>query len=115
LSSRIYRITAPGERRFQELLREQFEAGGSAAQTLYGAMLFLHLADLPTTADLLLLEHVKNAGRKSRNACQTHQTTGGSQALRCYRTWRFEAYAAALPLWGRGPETLRLVGVSSSS
>lgn len=49
----VYRITAPGERRFQELLREQFEAEGSVAQTLYGAMLFLHLADLPTIADLL--------------------------------------------------------------
>jgi hypothetical protein len=28
---------------------------------------------------------------------------------------RFEAYAAALPLWGLGPVTLRVVGVSSSS
>lgn len=46
----IYGITARGRRRFQELLCEQFEADGPVAQTLYGAMLFLHLADLPAVA-----------------------------------------------------------------
>jgi len=46
----IYGITARGRRRFQELLCEQFEADGPVAQTLYGAMLFLHLADLPAGA-----------------------------------------------------------------
>ena len=49
----VYGITTKGKRRFQELLRQQFEAEGSVADTLYGAMLFLHLADLPTVADLL--------------------------------------------------------------
>jgi DNA-binding PadR family transcriptional regulator len=49
----VYGITAKGKRRFQELLHEQFEAEGSVAETLYGAMLFLHLADPKTTADLL--------------------------------------------------------------
>jgi DNA-binding PadR family transcriptional regulator len=49
----VYGITAKGKRRFQEVLREQFEAEGSVGDTLYGAMLFLHLADLATTADLL--------------------------------------------------------------
>lgn len=49
----VYRITAKGKRRFQELLNAQFEAEGSVADTLYGAMLFLHLSDLPRAADLL--------------------------------------------------------------
>ena len=49
----VYGITTKGKRRFQELLREQFAAEGSVAETLYGAMLFLHLADLPAVADLL--------------------------------------------------------------
>ncbi len=48
-----YAITAKGKRRFQELLCAQFEAPGPASQTLYGAMLFLHLAHLPTIAELL--------------------------------------------------------------
>ncbi|HZO21650.1 MAG TPA: PadR family transcriptional regulator [Steroidobacteraceae bacterium] len=50
----VYGITAKGRQRFQELLTEQFEAEGSVADTMYGAMLFLHLADLPVVADLLL-------------------------------------------------------------
>ena len=49
----IYGITAKGRRRFQELLHAQFEEEGSVAQTLYGAMLFLHLSDLPKVAELL--------------------------------------------------------------
>jgi DNA-binding PadR family transcriptional regulator len=49
----VYGITAKGRRRFQELLNAHFEAEGSVADTLYGAMLFLHLSDLPRTADLL--------------------------------------------------------------
>jgi hypothetical protein len=34
-------------------LHAQFEAEGSVADTLYGAMLFLHLCDLPSVAELL--------------------------------------------------------------
>lgn len=49
----VYGITAKGKRRFQELLRAQFEAEGSVADTLYSAMLFLHLSDLPKVAELL--------------------------------------------------------------
>ena len=49
----VYGITAKGKRRFQELLRAQFEADGSVPDTLYSAMLFLHLSDLPKVADLL--------------------------------------------------------------
>ena len=49
----IYSITAQGKGRFQELLHEQFTRPGPVAETLYGAMLFLHLCDLPTTERLL--------------------------------------------------------------
>jgi DNA-binding PadR family transcriptional regulator len=41
----VYRITPRGRERFRELLHEQFAAGGSVAETLYGPMLFLHFAD----------------------------------------------------------------------
>jgi DNA-binding PadR family transcriptional regulator len=49
----IYAITPRGKRRFLELLHEQFAAPGAVAQTLYGAMLFLHLADPAVIAPLL--------------------------------------------------------------
>src|SRR5262245_7775337 len=49
----VYEISALGKRRFQQLLNEQFAAEGSVAETLYGAMLFLHLANRPLIADLL--------------------------------------------------------------
>lgn len=49
----VYEISALGKRRFQQLLNEQFAAEGSVAETLYGAMLFLHLANRRLIADLL--------------------------------------------------------------
>jgi DNA-binding PadR family transcriptional regulator len=49
----IYRITSRGRRRFQELLLERFQEKGTVAQTIYPALLFLDLADLPTVAELL--------------------------------------------------------------
>jgi len=42
----IYRITAKGKAEFRELLHRQFEEEGPVSQTLYGALLFLHLCDL---------------------------------------------------------------------
>ncbi len=42
----MYRITPRGRARFRHLLHAQFEAPGPVSQTLYAAMLFLHLADL---------------------------------------------------------------------
>ena len=41
----IYRITQEGRERFQTDLHRQFEREGPVSQTLYGALLFLHLAD----------------------------------------------------------------------
>ena len=49
----IYRITSQGRRRFQELLLERFQEEGTVAQTIYPALLFLDLADLPAVAELL--------------------------------------------------------------
>src|SRR5262245_2605411 len=49
----IYRITPQGRRRFQELLLERFREEGTVAQTIYPALLFLDLADLPAVAELL--------------------------------------------------------------
>ncbi|HEX6740506.1 MAG TPA: PadR family transcriptional regulator [Sphingomicrobium sp.] len=41
----IYTITAEGRAEFRNGLHRQFDAEGPVAQTLYGALLFLHLAD----------------------------------------------------------------------
>jgi DNA-binding PadR family transcriptional regulator len=49
----VYRITERGRERFRELLHEQFAAEGGTAESLYGPMLFLHLADLRLVAAAL--------------------------------------------------------------
>jgi DNA-binding PadR family transcriptional regulator len=41
----IYRITDAGRAEFREGLHRQLDADGPVSQTLYGALLFLHLAD----------------------------------------------------------------------
>jgi DNA-binding PadR family transcriptional regulator len=49
----VYAITTKGKDRFQQLLHECFAAPGAVAETLYGALLFLHLANLRLVGDLL--------------------------------------------------------------
>jgi DNA-binding PadR family transcriptional regulator len=49
----VYRITAKGKAEFQALLHRQFEEDGPVSQTLYGALLFLHLSDLATVEELI--------------------------------------------------------------
>jgi DNA-binding PadR family transcriptional regulator len=49
----IYKITPKGKIEFRELLHRQFEEEGPVSQTLYGALLFLHLSDLAVVEDLL--------------------------------------------------------------
>jgi DNA-binding PadR family transcriptional regulator len=49
----VYRITPRGRDRFRELLHAQFAAEGDLRETLYGPMLFLHLADLDLVAKAL--------------------------------------------------------------
>ncbi len=41
----VYRITAGGKAEFLRLLYAQFDDDGPVSQTLYGALLFLHLCD----------------------------------------------------------------------
>jgi DNA-binding PadR family transcriptional regulator len=49
----IYRITDKGRAEFREGLHRQLDAEGPVAQTLYGALLFLHLADRSVVEDFL--------------------------------------------------------------
>ena len=49
----VYRITSKGKTEFQTLLHRQFEEEGPVSQTLYGALLFLHLSDPAVVEDLL--------------------------------------------------------------
>jgi DNA-binding PadR family transcriptional regulator len=49
----VYRITPRGRGHFRELLHAQFAAEGDLRQTLYGPMLFLHLADQKQVAEAL--------------------------------------------------------------
>lgn len=49
----IYKITKEGKAEFRELLHRQFEEEGPVSQTLYGALLFLHLCDLVVVKDLI--------------------------------------------------------------
>src|SRR6476469_10454480 len=64
----IYRITSQGRRRFQQLLLERFQEQGTVAQTIYPALLFLDLADLPAVAKLLRqrLRQTESAMAKTR-------------------------------------------------
>jgi len=59
----IYRITPRGRARFRELLHAQFAAAGDLRQTLYGPMLFLHLADLGLVAGALRSQMEKQKAR----------------------------------------------------
>ncbi len=49
----IYQITAKGRSEFRNGLHKQLEAEGPVSQTLYGALLFLHLADPVIVKDSL--------------------------------------------------------------
>ena len=49
----IYRITSQGRKRFQQLLLERLQEPGTVAQTIYPALLFLDLAELPALTALL--------------------------------------------------------------
>lgn len=55
----IYRITDEGRAEFRKLLHSQFEADGPVSETLYGALLFLHLAE-PETVRSSLRQRITN-------------------------------------------------------
>jgi DNA-binding PadR family transcriptional regulator len=62
----VYRITPRGRDRFRELLHRQFAAEGELRQTLYGPMLFLHLADLKVVAEALRIQIQRQNSRLSK-------------------------------------------------
>jgi DNA-binding PadR family transcriptional regulator len=83
----VYRLTAKGRERFQQLLQAQFADSGSVASTLYAAMLFLHLCDLPAVAVQLRkrLEQQVELIEKARQLQKTLApvlSTGGRYLLR---------------------------------
>ena len=49
----VYSISGKGKAEFRDLLHRQFQEEGPVSQTLYGALLFLHLSDLATVEDLV--------------------------------------------------------------
>jgi hypothetical protein len=82
----VYRITPRGRVRFRELLHAQFAAEGDLRQTLYGPMLFLHLADLKIVAEALRTQIDRQNTRlaelgKLRRRWATMLPTGSRQLM----------------------------------
>jgi DNA-binding PadR family transcriptional regulator len=83
----VYRITAKGKAEFRELLHRQFEHDGPVSQTLYGALLFLHLCDLEVVEALVrkkiarLDESIVKLG-PMRKELHHVLSTGGAHLLR---------------------------------
>jgi DNA-binding PadR family transcriptional regulator len=82
----VYGLTPKGRERFQELLHAQFEAPGSVADTLYGAMLFLQFADPARLAPLLRAKLVRESDSirkiaQIRRRLAPHLATGGLHLL----------------------------------
>ena len=95
----IYRVTAAGRTEFREGLHRQFEVEGPVSQTLYGALLFLHLADLAVVEAALRrridrLDDLIDKLRPIREELAPVISTGGEHLLehldkqrRLDRTW----------------------------
>jgi DNA-binding PadR family transcriptional regulator len=83
----VYRITPQGKAEFQTLLHRQFEEEGPVPQTLYGALLFLHLSDPAAVEDLIRLrierldELIAKLG-PIRKELSSVLSTGGEHLLR---------------------------------
>ena len=83
----IYRITPEGCAEFRDGLHRQFEAEGPVSQTLYGALLFLHLADRPVVEAALRrrierLDELIAKLRPIREDLAPVLSTGGEHLLR---------------------------------
>lgn len=83
----VYRITTKGRAEFQELLHKQFEQDGPVSQTLYGALLFLHLCDQKRVEALLRariarLDDLIAKLDPIREQMQDMLSTGGEHLLR---------------------------------
>ena len=82
----VYAITPKGKERFQQLLHECFAAQGSVSETLYGALLFMHLGDLQRMTDLLEAS-VKQQAEATRKVAEVRRqlapllSSGGRRLL----------------------------------
>jgi DNA-binding PadR family transcriptional regulator len=82
----IYSITPKGRERFQQLLYECFETDGPVSSTLYGALLFLHLAD-PRRVIPLLRARIERQTALVREIADVREqmvpilSTGGAKLL----------------------------------
>jgi DNA-binding PadR family transcriptional regulator len=82
----IYTITAKGRSEFRKGLRRQLDAEGPVSQTLYGAMLFLHLADPAVVKKslrrrLALLDELISKLEPIREELAPRLSTGGRHLL----------------------------------
>ncbi|HZU51040.1 MAG TPA: PadR family transcriptional regulator [Sphingomicrobium sp.] len=82
----IYRITTQGRREFRQCLQREIESDGPVAPSLYGALLFLHLADpeLVTKALRQKVEHLTDLIEKlepMRRQFADSLSTGGKHLL----------------------------------
>jgi DNA-binding PadR family transcriptional regulator len=83
----VYRITEKGRVEFQDLLHKQFEQDGPVSQTLYGALLFLHLCDQEIVEGIVrkriarLDEQIAKLG-PVREQLRDVLSTGGKHLLR---------------------------------
>ena len=83
----IYRITGAGRSEFRILLYKQFEMEGPVSQTLYGALLFLHLCEPSVVGELLQrriarLDELIAKLAPIRQQLQPVLSTGGEHLLR---------------------------------
>jgi DNA-binding PadR family transcriptional regulator len=83
----IYRITAKGRAEFLEGLYRQFNEEGPVSQTLYGALLFLHLADLAIVEEIVRrriarLDELIAKLRPLREELRAVLSSGGEHLLR---------------------------------
>ena len=83
----IYKITAKGKTEFLDLLHRQFEEEGPVSQTLYGALLFLHLSD-PAIVQGLIRDRIARLDEQIakldpiRKELRPVLSTGGKYLLR---------------------------------
>ncbi len=83
----VYRITPKGRAEFRDMLHAQFNLDGPVSQTLYGALLFLHLADLPAVEEavrrrIARLDELIAKMRPIRKELEPVISTGGEHLLR---------------------------------
>ena len=83
----VYTITKDGRAEFQDGLYAMFEEDGPVPQTLYGAMLFLHLADRARVKELVRrriarLDELIAKLKPIRKELEPRLSTGGEHLLR---------------------------------